>query len=608
MSEFRVGFTGVVVALEPDEQFQPGQRQRTNSAWRYLRQLLRHSDLLIRILVISGLLRLFGLALPILTGVIVDRVIPRADYTLLQLLGIGLVALVLFNFLATVIRSLVSLDLTTRLESEMTLRFMDHLVDLPYSFFQSRSPGDLMVRMGSNARIREIVTSSTLSALLDGSMVGLYLVLLLMASPKLAALTCVLGMTRIAMLTLVRRKQRELVSQGLDAQSLSQSYQIEMLSGVETLKCLGGERRAAERWSNLYINTLNVSVKQGRVSAWFGAAMGALGMISPFAILAVGVLEVLSGELTLGAMLAMTALAGAFLAPLDSLVSRLTQFQLLSSYLERIDDVLATPREQESGAVYPAEHIKGRLVMKNVSFRYGPASPLVIRDVSLCVEPGETIALVGRSGSGKSTLGRLLVGLYPPSEGEIVMDDSPLERLEYRSLRARMGVVMQSPYLFSGSIRSNIALANPELTLAQVIEAARLAAIHEEIVALPMGYETLLSTGGLSLSGGQRQRVALARAFASQPSIVLLDEATNQLDSVTERTIQDNLRKIRATKIIIAHRVSTISEVDRIMVMDTGRIVESGTHHELMSEGGVYAHLVDAQRATSSVVPKGAVA
>jgi ABC-type bacteriocin/lantibiotic exporter with double-glycine peptidase domain len=265
---------------------------------------------------------------------------------------------------------------------------------------------------------------------------------------------------------------------------------------------------------------------------------------------------------------------------------------MLGSYVERIDDVLAAePEQNRTGTVAPPR-LTGRIEVSHVSFRYGPNDPLVVRDVSLVVPPGSTLAIVGRSGSGKSTLAALLLGLHKPTEGRIIYDGYDLGELDHKLLRQQLGMVPQAPFIFGGSIRSNIALTNPSLPFDQVVAAAKRACIDADIRAMAMSYETLVSDGGATLSGGQRQRLALARALVHDPAVLLLDEATSSLDATTERDVMERLRELRATRIVIAHRLSTIVRADLIVVMQEGRIVETGRHDQLVRAGGAYAALV----------------
>jgi len=299
--------------------------------------------------------------------------------------------------------------------------------------------------------------------------------------------------------------------------------------------------------------------------------------------------------MSLGTILSAPALGAGFLDPLATLVTSGLQLQQLASYMQRINDVLDTPREQQSGQVKPAPRLSGRIRAAGLCFSYTALAPAVVSDVSLEIHPGQHIGIVGRSGSGKSTLAHLLLGLYQPTSGRIEFDGQNLADLDAGSVRRQLGIVTQRPYLFGASIRENIALTNPELPLEAVVEAARVACVHDDIAAMPMGYETQLHDGGASVSGGQRQRIALARALVHRPSVLLLDEATSELDTVTEQKIYTNLDAISSTTIVIAHRLSTIRNADLILVMDEGRIVETGTHDQLMSCQGAYTALVQAQ-------------
>ncbi len=591
--ELRKAFTGIALTFEPTDDFTPG-GERPTGIGRYVRHILAQPGLLSRILVMSLLVQILALALPLCTGLLVDRVVPREDYHLLGVLGAGLAMIVGFNYLAGLVRAHLMLHLRTQLDARITLEFLEHLIDLPYAFFQRRSAGDLMMRLNSNTTIRETLTSTALTGLLDGSLAILYLVLLFMTQLQLGLLVLLLASLRIGLFLASRHRYGDLMSETLQAQARSRNYQVQMLAGIETLKSMGVERRAVTHWSNLFVDELNVTLARGRLSALVETLLASLGTASPLVILIFGGVQVLEGELTLGTMLAASALATGFLAPITSLVSTALQLQLMGSYVERIHDVMETATEQ-GGEVVRAGPLRGRIAVREVSFRYSAHSPRVVREVSVDVEPGSFVALVGSSGAGKSTLAKLLLGLYPPTAGKILFDGIDLTTLDLRSVRHQLGIVTQQPYLFGASVRANIALAAPGIGLPRIVQAAKLARIHDDVMAMPMAYDTRIADGGASLSGGQRQRLALARALVRRPAILLLDEATSNLDAVTEREIQLELAQLRCTRVVIAHRLSTIMAADVILVMDEGRVIERGTHDELMSMSGAYRRLIAAQ-------------
>lgn len=587
-------YSGVAIMLEPSDTFSAGGR-RAPGALHHARRLMTRSSGIGKVLATSVVVRLMALAVPILTGVIVDQIVPAGGDRLLKIVAAVMAALICYSALATFLRAHLLLRLRSRLDVEMTLGFLEHLVDLPYGFFLKRSSGDLMMRLRSNATVREILTSGTIAALLDGVLATAYLAVIFVLSPQLGFLVVVLGAAQVVVLLSARRRNQHLMGEALATEARSQSYAYEMFSAVETLKAAGAERRAVSHWTNLFVAELNVSLRRGRLSAAVETALHGLSLLSPIAVLVFGAYLVGSGQLSLGTMLALAALSTAFLEPLGVLVGTVLQIQLLGSYLARLDDVFNTPTETAGRDLRHAPALTGALRAEALTFRYTPHGPPAIDGVDLDVRPGQVLAVVGRSGSGKSTLGRLLLGLYTPDAGRVVLDGIDLAAMLPRSVRSQIGVVTQDPYIFGLSIRENLSLGDPSLPLEQLEAAAEQAGIAEDIRAMPMGWDTPLVDAGASLSGGQRQRLALARALATRPRLLLLDEATSNLDTVTEAKVHANIARLGCTVVLVAHRLATVVDADCIVVMDQGRVVEVGPHRDLMAAGGHYAQLVAGQ-------------
>jgi ATP-binding cassette subfamily B protein len=592
--EIRRAYTGVAIVFDRTDEFDTSSSP-ARGTWRYVRPILAQRADLARVIAASLLIRVLAIALPLFTAVIVDEILPRDDRHLLVVLSLGVVAIVGYELVASLVRANLLLELRTRLDMGLTMGFVDHLVKLPYAFFLRRSSGDLMMRLQSNANVREILTTGSMSALIDGTFAALFLILLVFVSVPLSLMVLAIALLQFATMLVSWRRNQRLMSESLQVAAKTQSYAYELLAGMETLKAAGAEHRASERWGGLFVDQVKVDVTRGRLTAAVDSVTSTLQIASPLLILLGGAYQVQAGNMSLGTMLAAAALAAGFLQPLATLVATGLQLQLLGSYMERINDVLDAPAEQRPGHQRPAGPLSGHLRAEDVSFAYGPLAPTVVRNVSLEVRPGQHIGIVGRSGSGKSTLAHLLLGLYHPTSGRIEFDGLDLADLDLGSVRRQLGIVTQGPYVFASSIRENIALTDPSLPLDAVVEAARLACVHDDIAAMPMEYDTPLADGGSSLSGGQRQRIALARALVQRPSILLLDEATSELDTVTEQIVYDNLAALSSTTIVIAHRLSTIRNADLIVVMDGGRIVESGTHAELLARAGHYQQLISAQ-------------
>src|ERR671914_1378316 len=607
-AEFDEGFTGVVLTFEPGVQFQKRGATGKSMGRQIVAGLLRTPGtpmILLQILGASVVLQVLGLTMPLLTKVIVDQVLPHQMTDIMAILALGMLVLVLTQMAAAYLRSALLMRLKAHLDPQMMLNFFEHVFTLPYQFFQTRASGDLLMRLTSNSTIREVMTIQTSSVVLDGLLVIGYLGILLAIQPVFGLIALVLGIAQIFLLLITAPKMREMIGRDLAAQAVSQSYTVEALSGIATLKASGSEDRALDRWSNFYFKELGISLQRDHLTVLLEAAQTMLRTLSPLVLLWVGAMFVLNGQMSLGTMLAINVLAVSFLTPLASLVRSGQILPMVAAYLERIADVLEAEPEQDLGSVRDAPRLSGRIELRNIDFRYSLNEPLILQGISMAIEPGQKVALVGPTGSGKSTLAKLCMGLYPPTNGEVFYDDMPIQSWRYQSLRSQFGVVMQDPFLFSGSVRENIAFNDPSLSLEAIVRAAKLAAIHDEITQMPMGYETMVGEGGARLSGGQLQRIALARALAHNPVILILDEATSHLDAVTERLVDYNLSQLSCTRIVIAHRLSTVRNADIICVLKEGRIVERGAHADLLDLKGFYAELVHSQLEDDTYDPPG---
>ncbi len=428
--EFDAGFTGVVILLEPGPLFIRYSPSSQVSIRSFIGNYLRQAPwTIMQVLIASLLLQLFGLGVPLLTKVVVDTIIPSRLHSMIMLLGIGIFLLLLSQLVTTLLRAVLLIYLQARVDMYMMMNFFEHLLALPLRFFQQRSSGDILARLTSNTVIRDVLSGQLISAILDGTFVIVYLILLFWLSRVFGLLVLLIGLLQVFLLVSANRPLRELSMRELIAQGRSQGYVNEALVGIVSLKSAGAEHRAFQYWSNLFCDQLNASVRRNTLSSLVDTVTSLFNTFSPLILLWVGVIQVLNGTMQVGTMLSLNALAMAFLTPLATLINSGQRLQLLHSHLERLADVMEAEPEQDPQFVHHPPRLSGRITLDNISFRYSPQSPDVLKNITVAIEPGQKVAIVGRTGSGKSTLGKLLLGLYLPTRGELCYDGIPLRYL-----------------------------------------------------------------------------------------------------------------------------------------------------------------------------------
>jgi ABC-type bacteriocin/lantibiotic exporter with double-glycine peptidase domain len=596
--EFARHYSGTVLTFQRTPTFEPRKRS-PHRAWATLaRHVARTPGLrpaLGQILAASVLVAAASLVFPLGMQVLVDELlVVQATTDLTRAVAAGGALLALTVFVVTFLRQALLVFVHARLDEELMTGFFRHLLTLPLRYFQRRTSGDLLMRLSSNAQLRELLASHSVGAVIDGGLATLYVVFLLSQSRTIGLAVLAVAVAHVAFLLATTRAMHGLMRRDLALQATAQGYLVDVLSSIAGVKASGGEARVWEHWGEVFRRQLAATMVRGRLGATVGAAGSAVRASVPVMVLGLGAALVVRGELTLGQLLATATVTAAFLGPLTALVTRGQQFQLAGAYAERLADVLQEPPEQ---AQPPAlgRRLHGGVELCDVTFSYGGGGRPALEGVSLTVAPGTRVAVVGPTGSGKSTLALVLLTLHEPQAGEVRFDGAAAHEMNLQLLRRNFGAVLQDTTLLDGTIREIVGWHDPAMPEHDVVRALEVACLAGDVAALPMGLDTRVGERGHALSGGQRQRLAIARAVAHRPRLLVLDEATSHLDSGTEGRLARNLRALACTQVVVAHRLATVADADEILVMDAGHVRARGTHQHLLRHDDGFRALMDGQ-------------
>ncbi|NMF82576.1 type I secretion system permease/ATPase [Nodosilinea sp. P-1105] len=589
------GESGEVLLLEPTRETP---QQRFGLQW-FWPSIQKYRWVLLEVFVASFFVQLFGLANPLIVQIIIDRVIVQNSIETLQVLGIFLVIMAVFEALLTSLRTYLFVDTTNRIDMTLGSEIIDHLFRLPLRYFDRRPVGELSSRINELENIRQFLTGTALTVVLDAVFSVVYIVVMLIYSwlLTLVALVTIPLFVLVTMLAapIVRRQLRTKAERNASTQALL----VESLSGIQTVKAQNIELRTRWQWQERYAEYVSAGFKTVLTSTTANSASTFLNKLSALLVLWVGAYLVLQGQLTLGQLIAFRIISGYVTAPILRLAQLWQNFQETALSLERLSDIIDHPQETDADDInqIPMPEISGQVTFEQVAFRFAAAGPMQLMNINLEFPAGAFIGIVGQSGSGKSTLMKLLPRLYEVESGRILIDQYDISKVELYSLRRQIGIVPQDSLLFEGTIQDNIALTIPDADASAIITAAKTACCHDFIMELPLGYNTRVGERGANLSGGQRQRIAIARTILQNPRLLILDEATSALDYDTEHQVSINLKAWAEgrTVFFITHRLNTIMQADQILVMDQGSAVELGTHEELMALQGRYYTLYQQQ-------------
>jgi ATP-binding cassette, subfamily B, bacterial HlyB/CyaB len=567
--------------------------RRFNITW-FFGAIRKYRRLLSEVLLASFFLQVFALVTPIFFQVIIDKVLVHRGISTLTVLVIGMVTIAVFEAVLGTLRTYLFAHTTNRIDAELGGRLFRHLLALPLAYFQARRTGDSVARVRELENIRNFLTSSALTLVIDLFFTFVFLGVMFLYSPLLTMIVLGSVPAYIAISAGVTPAFRARLDEKFRRGAENQAFLVESVNGVETLKAMAVEPQMQRRWEEQLAGYVGASFGVLSLGNMASNAVQLVSKVVTVAILFWGAKLVIDQSLTVGELVAFNMLAGRVSAPVLRIAQIWQDFHQARLSVLRLGDILNTatePAYQPGRAALP--QIRGEIAFEHVGFRYRLDGPEVLHDVSFHLPAGQVVGIVGPSGSGKSTLAKVIQRLFVPETGRVLVDGVDLAMVDPAWLRRQIGTVLQENVLFNRTVRDNIALADPGMPMERVIAAADLAGAHDFILELPEGYDTIVGERGATLSGGQRQRIAIARALVGDPRILIFDEATSQLDYESERIIQQNMERIahHRTVVIIAHRLSTVRRCHRILTIERGRLVEDGSHDELIRTGGRYASL-----------------
>jgi ATP-binding cassette, subfamily B, bacterial CvaB/MchF/RaxB len=581
--EFSKHFTGICLELNPTSKFEVKEEQAKMKFTQLWSSMLGLKSGLVKLIGLSLVLQLFALMTPYYMQWVVDEVLISFDKPLLTVLAIGFALIAVISVITNAVRSWLILRLSSLLNMQMGVNLLRHLLRLPMNYFESRHVGDIVSRFGSLGQIRERITTGFTETLVDGVMAITVLIMMVLYSIKLTAV--VLG--AIALYTLVRlvlyRPLHQATEEMIQASAKEQSNFLENIRGMQTIKLFGNESQRQGIWQNRYAEVINSEIRLGRLNISFDSFNKLLFGLENVLVIYFAAIMVMANSLTVGMVLAFIAYKGQLTSRFANLIEQIIQFKMMRLHLDRISDIALTEQEanREGAATFSmneGQEPKGQLTLENICFSYSDEQAPVLNNVSLTLKAGESIAITGPSGAGKTTLMKIMLGLLQPNSGKVLLDDRDITQLGLKNYRKRIAAVMQDDTLLAGSIADNISFFDPQPNYLKIEQCAHLAALHDDINKMTMGYNSLVGDMGSNLSGGQVQRLLLARALYQSPCVLFMDEATSHLDKDNEAKISEQIQHLPMTRIMIAHRQETINMAEKVYHLDNGELVNLAEH------------------------------